>query len=107
MAAAAAIISGKVAFKADLADHVRALQAINRDLPSLFPAGSGVGETSALDAVWKNNDEFRKRAADAAKKSEALAQAVASGDAKAQAARLGELGDACKACHVDYRKPSM
>ncbi len=49
MAAAAAIISGKVDYKADLGEHVKALQATTRE------------------------------------------------------ARFGELADACKACHKDFR----
>ncbi len=103
MAAAAAIISGKVDYKADLGEHVKALQATTRDIAALFPPGSGVGESAALPAVWMNFDEFKKRAADAARKSEALAKAVAAGDAKSTGARFGELADACKACHKDFR----
>ena len=40
LAAAGAIIQGKVGYKKDLADHAKALQAINRDVAALFPKGS-------------------------------------------------------------------
>jgi cytochrome c556 len=103
MSAAAAIIFGKVDFKSDLGEHVRALQAINRDIPALFPAGSTTADSAALPGVWMSHDDFKKRAADAARRAEALAKAVAAGDTKSYAARFGELGDACKACHKDYR----
>jgi len=107
LSAAFSIASGNVPYKADLAEHARALEAINRDLARLFPAGSKVGDSNALDDIWKKNDEFKKRAAAAAKSSEALAKAVAAGDAKAQQARLEELGNSCRDCHRDFRKPMM
>lgn len=103
MSAAASIIFGKVDFKSDLGEHVRALQAINREIPALFPAGSTTADSAALPAVWMSHEDFLKRAAAAAQRAEALAKAVAAGDAKSYAARFGELGDACKACHKDYR----
>lgn len=104
MAAAAAIIQGKVAFKDQLADHVKALEATTRDLNSLFPVGSDVGDTKALGEVWSNNDEFQKRAKDAQQKSAALAKAVAAGDTQNYGARLKETLDTCKSCHKDFRK---
>lgn len=103
MSAAAAIIFGKVDFKSDLGEHARALQAINRDLAALFPPGSTSKDSEALPAVWMSHDDFKKRAAAAAERSDALAKAVAAGDTKSYAARFGELGDACKACHKDFR----
>ena len=104
MAAANAIITGKVDFKGQLGDHARALQAINKDIHSLFPKDSDFGDTKALDAVWKNSADFQKRARGSAHKADALARAVAAGDSKNYAARFKELSDSCKACHKDYRK---
>ena len=104
MGAAAAIIQGKVEFKDQLLDHVKALEATTKDIPGLFPKGSDVGETKALKEVWTNNDEFRKRAKDAQEKSAALAKAVAAGDSQSYGKHLKDLGEACKACHKDFRK---
>jgi cytochrome c556 len=104
MAAVNAIITGKVEYKGQLGDHTRALHAINKDINSLFPKDSDFGETRALDAVWKDNADFQKRAKDAAQKADALAKSVAAGDSKHYAARFKELSDSCKACHKDYRK---
>ncbi len=104
MAAANAIITGKVDFKGQLGDHAKALQAINKDVASLFPKDSDFGETKALDAVWKNSADFQKRAKDAKQKADAFARTVAAGDSKNYAARFKELSDSCKACHKDYRK---
>jgi cytochrome c556 len=104
MAAAAAIINGKVDYKGQLGDHARALQAINKDINSLFPKDSDFGETKALDAVWEKNADFQKLAKTAAQKADALAKTVAAGDSKNYAARFKELSDSCKACHKDFRK---
>jgi cytochrome c556 len=106
MTATASIIFGKVDYKSELGDHVKALQAINRNLTALFPEGSNVGETAAIPAIWMDKDEFKKHAAIAAQKSEALAKAVAAGDTKSYPARFSELGDACKSCHKEFRMES-
>ncbi|MDH3513598.1 MAG: cytochrome c, partial [Gammaproteobacteria bacterium] len=50
--AAGAIVQGKVDYKAHLADHARALQALTRDIPGLFPKDSDFGDTEARDEVW-------------------------------------------------------
>jgi cytochrome c556 len=104
MAAAAAIIQGKVAFKDHLAAHVNALEATTMEIDKLFPKGSDMGDTKALGEVWSNNDEFQKRAKDAQQKSAALAKAVAAGDTPNYGARLKDLLEACKSCHKDFRK---
>ena len=104
MAAAAAIIEGKVEFNDQLNGHVRALEAMSKDIPNLFPNDSNVGETKALDAVWKNNAEFVKRAKTAQEKSRELVKTVEAGDTQNYGARLKDLLDACKSCHKDFRK---
>ena len=104
MAAAGAIISGKVDYKNQLADHARALVAINKDIVALFPKDSDFGDTKALDAVWKNKAEFQKHAKDSALKAEAFAKAVAANNAQNTGARFKELSDSCKSCHKDFRK---
>ena len=91
-------------FKGQLGDHAKALQAINKDINSLFPKDSDFGETKALDAVWKNSADFQKRARDSSQKADALTKAVAAGDSKNYVARFKELSDSCKACHKDFRK---
>lgn len=104
LSAAAAIIRGKVDYRDQLIDHVRALAAINKDIAALFPKDSDSGETNALDAVWKKNDEFRKRARVAHDTSEALKRTVEARDTRNYEPRLKELIEACKSCHEDFRK---
>lgn len=101
MGAVGAIVQGKVAYKGDLADHAKALQALMRDIPGLFPKDSDFGETNALDAVWSKRPEFEKRAKDAGSKAAAFAKATQGGDA---GAAFKALGDTCKGCHKDFRR---
>jgi len=104
MGAANGILSGKVDYKSDLADHGKALAALMKDVAGLFPKDSDFGDTEALDAVWKNNAEFKKRADNAKAKSAAFAKVAATGDKAKAGAAFRELNDACKACHKDFRK---
>lgn len=71
-------------------------------LPALFPAGSDVGETDALPAIWKDKAKFDgifKKLGDEA----AAAQASIKDEASFKAAFPKLFGN-CKACHDDYRK---
>ena len=104
LAAAGAIIQGKVDFKNQLGDHVKALQASTKDVSSLFPKDSDFGETKAQDSIWKNSADFQKRAKDTHDKVNALAKAVVAKDSANYGARFKDVADSCKACHKDYRK---
>ena len=102
MAAAGAIVQGKVPHKERLVDHARALESLNKNLVALFPKGSDK-ETDARAEVWTKAAEFEKLAKDAQDKAAAFAKAVTGNDMQAAAARYKELGGTCKACHRDFR----
>jgi len=104
LAAAAAIIQGKVDYKNQLGDHVKSLQASTKDIPGLFPKDSDFGETKAHDAVWSKSADFQKLAKDTQQKTDALAKAVVANDSKNYGARFKDVADSCKACHKDFRK---
>ena len=104
MGATNGILSGKVDYKADLADHGKALAALMKDVAGMFPKDSDFGDTDALDAVWSKNADFKKRADAAKMKSAAFAKVAATGDKAKATAAFKELNDACKACHKDFRK---
>lgn len=60
--------------------------------------------TEALDVVWERKETFDERARNATQKARAAAVAARDGDlASAQTAFL-EMGEACKACHDDFRE---
>lgn len=102
--AAAAIVQGKVDYKAHLAEHARALQALAKDIPALFPKDSDFGDTNAKDEVWSKRAEFEKAASNAKTKVEAFAKAVKGGKQDAIVASFKDMGEGCKGCHKDFRK---
>jgi cytochrome c556 len=104
MAAAMAIIQGKVDFKVQLADHVRAMEATTGVIAELFPAGTDSGDTLALGEVWSNRAEFNKRARETSEKAALLTKVVVAGDVSNYNLRATELLDSCKACHKLFRK---
>ena len=102
--AAGAIVQGKVDYKAHLAEHARALQAMTKDIPGLFPKDSDFGDTNAKDGVWSKRAEFEKAANNVKTKVEAFAKAVQGGKQDAIVASFKDMGEGCKGCHKDFRK---
>jgi len=71
--------------------------------PTLFPAGSDKGATKAAPAIWSDNAGFQKAAMTLSAAGDSLATAAKAGDATAAAAAFKAIGEACGACHKDYR----
>ena len=75
-----------------------------KQFPTQFPKGSEQGhDTKALPAIWSDNAGFQKAADNLASASTKLAELAKAGDADAVAAQVKVVGDACTACHKDYR----
>lgn len=102
--AAGAIVQGKVDYKTHLAEHARALQALTKDIPALFPKDSDFGDTDAKDGVWSKRADFEKAASTARSKVDAFAKAVQGGKQDAIVASFKDMGEGCKGCHKDFRK---
>lgn len=81
----------------------KAIQRFGVLMPSLFPAGSDKGTTKALPAIWSDAAGFKKAATALAAGGEALAVAAKAGDAAAVGVAVKAIGDACGACHKDFR----
>jgi cytochrome c556 len=103
MGAANALIQNKVEFKSQLASEAKALEALNRDLPALFPKGSNTGDSDAQPDVWNKRAEFERRARETQAKAVAFAKAAGGSDPKL-AEKFRDLSDSCKSCHRDFRK---
>jgi cytochrome c556 len=69
---------------------------------SLFPAGSGGGDSRARPEIWTDAAGFEKALKDAHAAAVAL-QSVS--DEAAYRPALGALGASCKNCHDKYRLP--
>lgn len=77
--------------------------AFYRTLPSLFPAGSGTGDTKARPEIWTDNATFQKLAADILPALANLRTAAAAGDGAAFAEAYRAVGPNCGNCHRPFR----
>lgn len=68
-----------------------------------FAPGSEKGTTRARPEIWENRDDFKSRMEDFREAANSLEAAVAGGERKAIMVGIGALGQACKACHDEYK----
>lgn len=70
-----------------------------------FHAGTGpdVGKTGARPEIWQNPQDFSAKLANFQAAAKAFQEAANGNDTGAIKAKLGPLGQACKACHDKYR----
>jgi cytochrome c556 len=81
----------------------KAIQKWALVFPTLFPPGTDTGDTKAAPAIWTDRAGFEKDAKTLSAAGEKLAVAAKAGDETAVAAAFKEIGEACGACHKDYR----
>jgi cytochrome c556 len=81
----------------------KAIQRWGMVFPTFFPEGSDKGNTKAAPAIWTDMEGFKKDATALSVAGEALATAAKAGDETAVAAAFKQIGDACGACHKEYR----
>ena len=75
-------------------------------LPTWFLAGSGPQaglKTEAKAEIWEKPEDFRAKAQDLAVRAKAFDEAAAKGDLAAINQAQAQLGQACKACHEEFR----
>lgn len=99
------MLRGNAAF--DLATVQKALDAYakgGKELPALFPAGSGTGDTDALPAIWQDQAKFDGLFAKLA--SDATAARAAITDEASFKANFPGVIRTCGTCHDSFRKKS-
>ena len=88
--------------------QARALAAWSAALPTMFPAGTGQGQTAsdtkAKPEIWTNRTGFEAKAADYAAATAKLADLSKAGDTAGFTAQLGVVKKACDACHSDFKE---
>jgi len=75
-------------------------------IPSLFPKGSTKGKTKAKAEIWENSDEFAKDAKALSKAAGELAAAAKARNDADIGVKVKAMGDACGACHKQFRAKS-
>ncbi|MBB1300022.1 MULTISPECIES: cytochrome c [Pseudoalteromonas] len=98
------MLKGKVPFDAEQFKHRANNAAALSKMPwEAFVAGSDKGDTSALPAIWSDNETFMKKAAAFQQYADELAVAAQTGDKKVIAKAFGPWAKGCKDCHTSFK----
>ena len=99
-----AMLKGKVPFDAEQfkmrANNAAALSKMPWEA---FYAGTDKGDTSALAAVWSDNETFTKKATAFQQYADELAVAAQSGDKAVIGKAFGAWAKGCKDCHKQFK----
>ena len=68
-----------------------------------FVDGSDKGTTRAKPEIWQNMADFESKLEDLRKAVDTLDEVAEGGDREAIAKQVGATGEACKACHDEYK----
>ena len=98
------MLKGKVEFDAERFKHRANNAAALSKMPwEAFGAGTDKGDTSALPAIWSDNETFMKKAASFQQYADKLAVAAQTGDKKLIAKAFGPWAKGCKDCHKSFK----
>ena len=101
----AAIAKGEAPFDAGVVQkNATSMKDHLQEASRLFPEGSGKGdiETWAMPAIWSNHADFVLKFEKAQVAAEAMKSVT---EESAFRPAMGKLGNSCKSCHTDYRRP--
>jgi len=103
ISASSMIVRGLVENDGHLVGHAQGIAASAAELDRIFPAGSNVGESEALPAIWEDADGFARAVANMQAAATAFVEAAEGGNAEAIGAAFRNLGMGCRGCHDNYR----
>ena len=101
--ASSMIARGLIENEGQLVAHAQGIAAASAELGRIFPAGSNVGESEALPAIWDDAEGFAEAVANMQSAANAFVEAAESGDAAAIGAAFRNVGMGCRGCHDNYR----
>jgi cytochrome c556 len=102
MGAIGKILKQEVDRPDDLAPLAGALAELANTAQSVFPEGTEGGD--ALPEIWEESDDFTERLVALKETANAFRDVASTGDMSRIGPAVGELGQACRACHTSYRK---
>lgn len=101
----AAMANGRAPFDAKAAAANAEIANMMATLPSAgFIDGTDKGDTRAKPEIWKQRDRFNAAATRMQEEMVKLNAAAKTGELAAIKTAAGAVGQACKACHDDYRR---
>ncbi len=98
------ILTGRVSQPDHLLAHAEGLASSSALTGTLFPPGSGDGDTEALPLIWSEPADFASKVEAVEQSTAQLLESARAGDRAAMMKGLKAVGDACKGCHDRYRK---
>ncbi|MBE0358662.1 MULTISPECIES: c-type cytochrome [Pseudoalteromonas] len=99
-----AMLKGKIPFDAEqFKKRANNAAALSKMPWEAFYKGTDKGETSALGAVWSENDTFMKKATAFQQYADELAVAAQSGDKAIIGKAFGAWAKGCKDCHKQFK----
>jgi len=90
---------------AHVAVHAKNISEYSSLIPDAFKKDISAGKTDAKPEVWQNWEDFVAKANAVHVAASELAAAADGGDMRAMMPGVKALGDACRGCHNEYRKP--
>ena len=100
-----AMVNGKAPFDPKAAEANIEIATMMSKLPYVaFLEGTDKGETRAKPEIWAEMDKFKAAASTMQDEMSKLNAATKTGSLDAIKAQFGKVGQACKACHDNYRK---
>jgi cytochrome c556 len=98
------VVRGKAELGPDTAEAAETIVSLSASIPTLFPAGSNVGDSRMKPEISAAGPRVQELATGVQQAAAALAAAVKSGDLAALAVAAKAQDAACEACHRDFRK---
>lgn len=99
------VLKHSLPYEQNIQVHAEQINRAAALIPSAFEENVSEGLTDAEPEIWEEWEEFEEYAADLEAESAALAEVAAGGETADIAAQVKQLGDACKQCHDEFRKP--
>ena len=104
MGAIADILKNRLPLQAHFADHAKSIYQNSKMTLSMFPKGSGLGDTKAKPSIWKNWSKFEAATKDFVRESAKLVKVAESGDIKTFVQQVRATGKTCGGCHRHFRE---
>jgi len=100
-----AMANGRIPFDAKaVAENAEIATMISKLPYAAFGEGTDKGDTKAKPEIWTDGDKFRAAAAKMQEEMVKLNAAAKTGNQDTIKAAFGPVGQACKACHDNFRK---
>ncbi len=92
-------------FRKKLEEHARAIRAISRSIPEMFPEGSGDIGTRAKSEIWEDREAFENKARVLNQELDAFAEAATRGDSEELRSiyKRFDIANLCNSCHEEFR----